>query len=215
MNIAKKIFLNKNMSQIMTMFMSLFFIFVVAACGNSSSNKKGNRVVAPVLPLSVAAGCQGCLMNQGQIGFIATTDSNNGSKSFYLGLDLYGDVARANFNDPKIPLIYSGIVQAKGVLKVQYAETYLCNIMPGDYIVSTVTAGTWQGGIMSGLRLQAHSLQTGQLLLLTFIQGVINNPTSLNGVMRGEVNRLIGSIRIDSLNGQVCLGSTALPIELY
>lgn len=219
---GKTIFFNK-----LLMTLTTLFLFIFTACNNNSSNTNSTPVpINPVLPMTVAPGCVGCMQNAGVYGYLATTDSYNGSRSMYLGLDFYGNSSMGNFMDPKIPLKYSGIVQAKGILRVQYSDTDLCNLPHGDYAVATLSPGTWQGGVTSyglsgfgpsSLRLQAQSMQNGSLLIFHFVQGIIYNGTSLNGVTKLETARLGGSIVIETLNGNIChaslLGAT-LPIEL-
>lgn len=210
---------------------SISSLFFITACNKNTSNSSQPAVINPLLPTVpgvVAPGCVSCITNGAQMGFLATTDSNNGGRSMYLGLDFYGDATRADFNDPKVPLKYAGIVQAKGLLRVQSLDTSLCNLPPGDYMISTVQAGTWQGGFMStlalnsfgpsNLRLQGVSAQNGGILLFTFVQGAIYNGSSINGVSNVETARMGGSIKIETFNGMPChatlLGGT-LPIELF
>lgn len=211
--------------------LSMFVLSFMTACNNGSS-KSSPAVSVPIManyPNSIApGGCNGCMTNPAQTVFMVSTDSNNGGQSMTLSLDFYGDITRGDFNDPKIPLKYSGVIQAKGLFRVLAADTDLCNLPPGDYMVTTMQAGMWQAGTIASLglsgfgpvnlKLQAQSMQNGSILVFDFVQGIIYNGISLNGVTKLEVNKLGGTIANLMLNGQVCHASlltTTLPIVLY
>jgi hypothetical protein len=165
----------------------------------------------------------GCL-NMGQMAFMTTTDSENFRGSMYLGLDFYGDITQGfDFNNPKIPALYSGPVQAHGRLQIRAVDSDFCNAPPGDYEVRTMNPGSWQMGVIGslglgapGLRLEARSMN-GYYLVVSFVKGIIYNGTSMNGTNKLEANRMGGTFVVESFNGQICrslLGS-AISLELF
>jgi hypothetical protein len=209
---------------VLTYVLLVAFTGVFTAC-NAGGGKKSSPQPPPIvgpIPINPCPTCVG----MGNMVFMATTDSENVRGSLYLGLDFYGDPARGfDFNNPKIPVLYSGPVQAHGRMQVRAVDPDLCNAPPGDYDVRTMSPGNWQNGVtgtaMSGLgpnnlQLEARS-PNGFYFVVSFAQGIIYNGTSMNGTNKLETNRMGGTFLVQSLNGQICrslLGS-AISLELF
>jgi hypothetical protein len=219
---------NKTYSILSALMIASFFGFFSACTPSKGRNRTPPPPPPPVvvpLPNTIATNCTTC-MNMGQMAFMATTDSENVRGSMYLGLDFYGEINRGfDFNNPKIPTLYSGMVQANGRLQIKAVDTDFCNAPPGDYIVTTVNPGNWQSGVTgsvygglgpSNLRLEARSMN-GYYLIITFAQGIIYNVTSINGTNKLETNRMGGTLVVESFNGQVCRSSmgSAISLELF
>lgn len=203
----------------------LIFAFtgIFTAC-NPNGGKKSAPQPPPVAPLPISP-CPTCV-SMGNMAFMATTDSENVRGSLYLGLDFYGDPTRGfDFNNPKIPVLYNGPVQAHGRMQIRMVDPDLCNAPVGDYEVRTVSAGNWQNGVTgtalsglgpSNLRMEVRS-PGGFFLVVSFAQGIIYNGTSINGTSKLETSRMGGTFIVESFNGQICrslLGS-AISLELF
>jgi hypothetical protein len=212
---------------ILTTLLAISFLGLFSACNQNKSKKSAPPMPPPVapLPITISPGCTTCL-NMGQMAFLATTDSETGSSSMYMGLDFYGDISRGfDFNNPKIPTLYSGMVQVHGRLQIRVMSTDFCNAPPGDYEVRTMAPGNWQSGVTgysfggtgpSSLRLEARSLN-GYFLVISIAQGIIYNSTSMNGTNKLETNRMGGTLLVESFNGQICrsLLGNAISLELF
>ncbi len=196
--------------------LSLIFIFNFNACDNKK-NKSSSPPPPPVtnVPPGYYNGsyggalCPNCNMNVPWAIFTGT-DSTNVSGSMKLSLDFYGDPSRGyNFYDPKIPLMYAGYVVVRGQLIVSQMDPFSCYIPPGQYQVVSLSAGMWQGGVVSGtysgygptgLYLQATSPQ-GVVVTMMLAKGVIYNPT---GTTSWYPNKLGGALVFKTYNGGYC-----------
>lgn len=211
-------FLKNKFYSVLTTLLIIGFLGVFSAC-NTNKGKNNAQPPPPYvvpLPMTAASNCVGC-MNMGQLAFMATTDSENIRGSLLLGLDFYGDPSRGfDFNNPKVPALYNGIVEAHGRLQIRAVDTDFCNAPAGEYEVRTVRPGSWQLGVVSGLQLEARSIN-GFFIVMTFVKGIIYNSTSINGTNKLETNRMGGTFMVELVNGQVCrsLVGSAISLELY
>lgn len=207
------------------------FCFAILLSINACENKKKSSSGAPQAPPTVPANyyngnyngalCPNCGVNVGWAIF-AGTDSTNAYGTVTLGLDFYGDPSRGyNFYDPRIPITYSGYVAVRGQMTVSSYDPLLCNIPPGQYQVTSLTAGYWQSGVVTsaytgygptGLSLIAQS-QQGVVVRLSLAKGVIYNP---NGTYSWYPNKLYGKLIFESLNNYPCYTMTGpASTELY
>lgn len=210
--------LPKLLGHIMYAILSVVFIFNFNACDTKKSKSSGSPPPPPPIT-NVPPGyyngsytgalCPNCGMNVSWAIF-AGTDSTNANGTMKLSLDFYGDPNRGfNFYDPKIPLMYNGYVVVRGQLIISQLDPFSCYIPPGQYQVISLSAGMWQGGVVTssysgygptGLYLQATSPQ-GVVVNMMLAKGVIYNPT---GTASWYPNKLGGVVVFKTYNGSYC-----------
>lgn len=207
---------------------SLMLVVAVVFMG-ACENKKKNSNTVPILPPGGYYGgnyggalCPSCNMNAAWTIF-AGTDSQNASGAVSLGLDFYGDPNLGYpFSDPRIPMMYSGPVVVRGLLTVNRVDPLICSIPIGQYQVISLSAGQWQGGVVTSgqsgygptaLYMQAQNLQYGNIVVMQLAKAVIYNP---NGTSSLYPNKLGGTLVFTHRDNMPCYSySGATYTELY
>jgi len=211
---------------ISSLIFTLGLLFITGGCQNKKS--KTNNQIAPLPPGGYYGGnyggalCPTCNMNVAWTIF-AGTDSQSASGAVALSLDFYGDPNLGYyFYDPRIPMMYTGPVVVRGQLTVNTIDPLICSIPIGQYQVTSISAGSWQGGVMTSantgygptsLYMQAQNLQYGNIVTMQLAKAVIYNP---NGTNSWYPNKLGGTLVFTARDGMPCYSySGPTYTELY
>lgn len=161
-----KRFEGKGIGQYIALAMTaLTLSMTMVACGN-----KDNGGPAPVVS-PYGAGCVGCPASSALVASVHGKSfvGNTMQEQAQLSLNFYGDAAALQQGQASGSLYYRGTVAAGGVLRVRIARgaanMYECKIPVGDYAITTLTPGQWQGQQFSDIQLQAQGPTTLQLTL--------------------------------------------------
>lgn len=203
----------KGPNQIHKQTWSRFFALTIAAfaiaigataCGNKDEGGGGGPV-GIAYPPGVSGSCVGCPTSTTLVSSALgkSWDYNNVEQA-QLSLNFYGDAAAVTAAQNSGSLYYSGQIIVGGVLRVRVAKAAPgCNIPAGDYTVSTLTPGQWQGQIFSTIQLQAVGPTTLQLTM---------NRNSIFAVSPAAVDwagatfpyRIVSQVYVTSILGGFC-----------
>ena len=188
------------LSALATIFLATF---LTVGCNNKGSDGGGGGGAPPpgAVPFNgqpgMIANCANCPTQP--ITLLSAVTVSNVSRSFQLRLtNVVGNFAGVSANprylnpDDALITYYRGPLAATGTLTISGADPYLCNLPPGQYTVTTVSAGlftgtqvgSWVLGIQGGAGAGRQLQLTGM-----FVTGagrlVPSNPAvSLSGSMQ-------------------------------
>ncbi|HVK61564.1 MAG TPA: hypothetical protein VM432_08445 [Bdellovibrionales bacterium] len=178
------------MKRIQMVASTMLLLTVVAACGNKGGNSN------PVYDDNYYADCVGCANGKSTIATAVGESNFFGQQEAEITLEFYGQnqYQRQYMQQQQG---YTGPVSARGYLRV-FSNTF-CNLNPGNYRLTTVQPGQWQGLMFGGLVLRAT---TGQQVTLTFGNAWINSamPSRTGFDGRPHPHNLQGYVQVGSLN---------------
>ena len=156
---------NQVLTRWLTTGMTLLTVAVLGtACG--PKNDGGGGPVVAVTPGPISGSCVGCPAGVTLLSSGVGRAYTGGALEAELALQFHGDTTTINqYRQQGItPTIgnYSGPVVAGGILRVRIARTVGCNVPAGDYNISTVGPGTWNGQSIFNLHRQATGPTTLQ-----------------------------------------------------
>jgi hypothetical protein len=166
-------------------------VVVLSACPKNNNNNDQNQ--------NVYVNCVNCsgVVNGPEFLFTDSTELNN---SFTLHMSLMGTTNTANYG-----AYYSGpAAVSRGDLQMsQGLYQGYCLIPAGSYSLGTVEAGTYQNGILQGLRIIAQGPAT-LILRMQSAQISSQNNRDANGYLLSQQRLFSANTVIESVNGQVC-----------
>ncbi len=194
---------NLALTRWLTTGVTLLTVAVLAtACGKKDEG--GQVAVTPVGP--IAGSCVGCPSGVTLLSSGVGKAYTGGQLEAEMSLQFHGDTTTINSRYQGVmPAIgnYSGPVVAGGILRVRIARTIGCLVPAGDYTISTVSPGTWNGQSFYNLQLQATGPTTLQIQLNSnWVMSAVPAVVDLAGAQFPF--HVQGNAYINSMAGGIC-----------
>lgn len=177
---------------------------LVTACGKKD---EGGQVVAVTPTGPIAGSCVGCPSGVTLLSSGVGKAYTGGQLEAEMSLQFHGDTSTISQYQQQgvTPTIgnYSGPVVAGGVLRVRIARTVGCIVPAGDYTISTVAPGTWNGQSFYNLQLQATGPTTLQIRMSSnWVMSAVPAVADLVGAQFPF--HVQGNAYINSMSGGIC-----------
>lgn len=157
---------NKNyFTGVIVYLLAISFIFVGCGNNNNGGGEQGAAPAAAVNPAAIAAGAISCAnCPQNPVSLLTNVQASNASRNLQLLFDAVVGDMRGIPGNPTIvtpddaPITrYSGTLAFRGMATIGAMDPALCNLPPGQYVMTTQQAGMASAGSFS----QAVVLLTG------------------------------------------------------